>query len=316
MSDYDLLVVGRPSVDVMFAGLTQWPELGNDIEARSLGVCAGTSFNTPAAANRIGLRVAYVAEIGNDLWSRMIREEFEAEGLPTDFLVAEERPLPAVSVALNLDGDRGFVSHWGGEGVEEALNARAAEVIGRIDARHLHAQLDDEPALEAAAVDRGMTVSLDSFDGASWASPRALDELLRYADVLLANEAEALAMSGADDADRALALLAEHCACVVIRRGAAGAVGVGGGEIRSVPADEVEVVDTTGAGDCFNAGFLAGWLGGLALEDSLVLGVICGSRAVTDFGGYRGCPRHAELRAIAATRGVAVPVRTDLEGAR
>ena len=110
--------------------------------------------------------------------------------------------------------------------------------------------------------------------------------------------------------------LAEHCACVVIRRGAAGAMGVAGGEIRSVPADEVEVVDTTGAGDCFNAGFLAGWLGGLALEDSLALGVICGSRAVTDFGGYRGCPRHAELRAIAAARGIAVPSPTDLEGAR
>jgi sugar/nucleoside kinase (ribokinase family) len=316
VSDYDLLVVGRPSVDVMFAGLTQWPELGNDIEARNLGVSAGTSFNTPAAANRIGLRVAYVAEIGNDLWSRMIREEFEAEGLPTDFLVAEERPLPAVSVALNLDGDRGFISHWGGEGVDEALNTRAAEVIGRIDARHLHAQLDDEPALEATAVDRGMTVSLDSFDGASWASPRALDELLRYADVLLANEAEAMAMSGADAADQALAILAAHCPCVVIRCGAAGAMGVAGGEIRSVPADEVEVVDTTGAGDCFNAGFLAGWLGGLALEDSLTLGVICGSRAVTDFGGYRGCPRHAELHAIAATRGIAVPSPTDLEGTR
>ena len=53
MSAYDLLVVGRPSVDVVFADLEQWPELGNDIEAAGLGVCAGTSFNTPAAANRI-----------------------------------------------------------------------------------------------------------------------------------------------------------------------------------------------------------------------------------------------------------------------
>ena len=82
MSAYDLFVVGRPSVDVMFAGLEQWPELGNDIDAEGLGVCAGTSFNTPASANRIGLRVAYVAEIGNDVWSRLIREEFEAEGCP------------------------------------------------------------------------------------------------------------------------------------------------------------------------------------------------------------------------------------------
>jgi len=312
---YDLLVVGRPSVDVMFAGLTQWPELGNDIDAAGLGVCAGTSFNTPAAANRIGLRVAYVAEIGTDVWSRMIHAEFDAEGLPTDFLVVEDRPLPAVSVALNLDGDRGFVSHWGGDGVDEALRARALEVIDRIDARHLHAQLDDDPALEEAAVERGMTVSLDSFDGASWASPRRLDELLRHAAVLLANEAEARAMSGEEDIGRALAALGEHCACVVIRRGAAGAMGVAGGEVRSVPADEVDVIDTTGAGDCFNAGFLAGWLDGLPLEASLTLGVICGSGSVTDFGGYRGCPRGAAFREIAAARGIALPAPTDAERA-
>jgi len=95
VSAYDLFVVGRPSVDVMFSDLEQWPELGNDIQAAGLGVCAGTSFNTPAAANRIGLRVAYVAEIGTDVWSRMIRDEFEAERLSTEFLVTENEPLPA-----------------------------------------------------------------------------------------------------------------------------------------------------------------------------------------------------------------------------
>ena len=85
---FDLLVVGRPSVDVMFSGLPRWPELGHDIEVDGLGMSAGTSFNTPAAANRVGLRVAYVATVGTDVWSRMIRDEFDAEGLPTDF--AEE----------------------------------------------------------------------------------------------------------------------------------------------------------------------------------------------------------------------------------
>jgi sugar/nucleoside kinase (ribokinase family) len=308
---FDLLVAGRPSVDVMFAGLTQWPELGNDIDAAGLGVCAGTSFNTPAAANRIGLRVAYVAQVGNDVWSRMIRAEFEAEGIPTDYLVMEDRPLPAVSVALNMDGDRGFVSFWGGgEAVGERLDARAIEVAKEIDARHLHAQLDDTPDLEAIAHARGMTVSLDAFDGASWASHRSLPDLLGDADVLLANDDEARAIAGEDDPDRALEVLAGHCACVVIRRGADGAMGIAGGEIRSVPADAVEAVDTTGAGDCFNAGFLAGWLGGLPLEHSLTLGVICGGRAVTDYGGYRGCPHEDEFRAIASARGITLPVST------
>jgi sugar/nucleoside kinase (ribokinase family) len=308
VSAYDLLVVGRPSADVMFADLEQWPELGNDIEAARLGVCAGTSFNTPAAANRIGLRVAYVAEIGNDVWSAMIDDEFEAEGLPTDFLARHDTPLPAVSVALNMDGDRGFVSHWPrGPEADGRLEERALSIVGTVDARHLHAQVDDMPALEGAARSRGMTVSVDAYDGASWASSRAIEELLRDADVLLANEAEACAMAGTTDAFAALELLSSHCGCVVIRRGARGAIGIAGGDLREVPADPVDVVDTTGAGDCFNAGFLAGWLSGMPIEHSLTLGVICGSGSVTDFGGYRGCPRAAELRAIAAKRGIVVP---------
>jgi sugar/nucleoside kinase (ribokinase family) len=304
-SAYDLFVVGRPSVDVMFRELEQWPELGNDIQAAGVGVCAGTSFNTPAAANRIGLRVAYVAEIGTDVWSRMIRDEFEAEELSTEFLVTEDEPLPAVSVALNMHGDRGFVSHWPpGDG---RMNERALSLLGTVDARHLHAQMDDMPALEAAARAHGMTVSVDAFDGASWASPRAVAEVVEHADVLLANEAEACAMAGASDPNAALEALAAHCDCVVIRRGADGAIGTAGGDVRAVPADPVDVVDTTGAGDCFNAGFLAGWLSGLPIEHSLTLGVICGGGSVTDFGGYRGCPHEDEFRAVAASRGIDLP---------
>jgi sugar/nucleoside kinase (ribokinase family) len=303
---FDLLVVGRPSVDVMFSGLHEWPALGKDIESKGLGVCAGTSFNTPAAANRIGLRVAYVATVGNDVWSRMIRDEFDAEGLPTDFLEVEDRPLPGISVALNLDGDRGFVTHWGSaDGYDAQLRTRALEIITtRVDARHLHAYADEAPELEAVARRRGMTVSLDAWGGPEWSSPRSLAEVLADADVLFANEAEAAAMSGEDDAERALAKLGDHCRCVVIKRGAAGALGLAGGGLRAVSADPVAVVDSTGAGDSFNAGFLAGWLGGLELEAALTLGVICGSRAVADYGGYRGCPREPELRAIAASRGI------------
>jgi sugar/nucleoside kinase (ribokinase family) len=307
---FDLFVAGRPSVDVMFSGLPEWPALGKDIESDGFGVCAGTSFNTPAVANRIGMRVAYVATIGNDIWSRTIREEFDAEGIPTDFLEVEDRPLPGVSVALNLAGDRGFVTHWGsGDAYDAQLEARALELVPRVDARHLHAYVEESPDLVAAARRRGMTVSLDAWGGASWSSARPLADVLAGVDVLFANESEAAAMSGQTDPQRALVALAELCGCVVIKRGAAGALGAAAGSSRAVPADPVPVVDTTGAGDAFNAGFLAGWLGGLALEDSLAIGVICGSRAVGNYGGYRGCPREPELRALAAARGIMLPSR-------
>jgi sugar/nucleoside kinase (ribokinase family) len=220
-------------------------------------------------------------------------------------------------VAFNLDGDRGFVTHWGsGEDYDRLLRARAIEAATTVDARHLHAYVDEAPELEAIAHARGMTVSLDAWGGHTWSSSRSLPEILSNAEVLLSNAAEATAMTGEPEPERALEALAAHSGCVVIKLGAAGAIGLAGGHREAVPADRVEIVDTTGAGDSFNAGFLAGWLGGMALKESLTLGVICGGGAVGDYGGYRGCPTRTELRAIAASRGITLPAGEADEGAR
>lgn len=314
--EFDLLVVGRPSVDVMFSGLGTWPSIGKDIEASGLGWCAGTSFNTAASANRLGLHVAYVATIGNDVWSRMILDEFQSEQLPTTFLRVEDRPLPAISVAMNHEGDRGFITFWGHDDDYGArLDARALVVTEQVDAQHLHAYTDETPELVAIARRRQMTVSLDAWGGPEWATETSLARVLSSADVVFANRAEAAAMTGEVEPERALSRLAEHCGCVVIKLGAGGAIARAGDETVHVPADEVDVVDATGAGDALNAGFLSGWLADLSLEQSLTLGVICGTRAVCDYGGYRGCPRTAEVRELAAARGVEIPEpRTAPEG--
>jgi sugar/nucleoside kinase (ribokinase family) len=163
------------------------------------------------------------------------------------------------------------------------------------------------PEVLAAARRRGMTVSLDAWDGPRFHSERPLPEVLADADVVFANETEAAAITGETRPERALKRLAEHGGCAVIRRGAEGAIGAAGDEVCTVAAESVGVVDTTGAGDAFNAGFLRGWLAGVGLEASLTLGAICGSRAVGDYGGYRGCPRERELREIAAERGIELP---------
>jgi sugar/nucleoside kinase (ribokinase family) len=309
VTGFDLLVAGRPSVDVMFSGLEHWPQLGRDVDAAGLGVCAGTSFNTPAAANRLGLRVGYIAIVGNDMWSRIVLDEIAAEGLPTDFLRVEDRPLPFISVALNRGGERGFVTYYGpDEGDDAELDRVAVETVGTATARHLHTYVGEDPrTLIRVAREREMTVSLDAWGGPWWEGSAPLESALDGADVLFANEAEALAMSGETTIPAAAARLAEHGPCVVVKRGPRGALAVAGGQAHEVPGEPAEIVDTTGAGDCFNAGFLRGWLAGLPVEHCLILGNVCGARAVETFGGYRGCPREHELRAIAADRGITLP---------
>jgi sugar/nucleoside kinase (ribokinase family) len=304
--EFDLLAVGRPSVDVIFSGLSQWPRLGLDVDAEALATCAGTSFNTPAAAHRLGLRVGYVSLVGNDPWSQIVLREFATEGLPTDFLQVADHSLAFVSVALNQNHDRGFVTFYEpapGDDVE--LARRAKDVLSSVPARHFHTYAGEEPAeLIALARNRGMTVSLDAWGGPFWDLPAALGDVISEADILLANEAEALAMVGEQDLRTAIQRLAELCRCVVVKRGQRGAAAMMGGEFVDVPPEPAHVLDATGAGDCFNAGFLYGWLAGRSLTECVVLANICGARAVQAFGGYRGCPSGDELRRLAATRGI------------
>jgi sugar/nucleoside kinase (ribokinase family) len=306
---YDLLVVGHPSIDLMFAGLPQWPEVGLDLEVGSFGMGAGTSFNTPAAANRLGLRVGYVALVGTDLWSDLVRREFATEGLPDDLVQSVDHPAPFVSVALNHDQDRGFVTYEASDPDDDRLlQAAAVETISSVNARHFHGYAGTESTeLSEIAHRRGMTVSLDAWGGPWWDELGALEDILRHADIVFANESEALAMTGAGDARSALTRLGEFTPCVVIKRSADGSIGLAGGEAREAPAEPANVLDTTGAGDCFNAGFLVGWLAGLPLEENLILGNLCGARAIEAFGGYRGCPDATAFRRMANERGIELP---------
>jgi sugar/nucleoside kinase (ribokinase family) len=128
--------------------------------------------------------------------------------------------------------------------------------------------------------------------------------VLPLCDVLLANEAEVMAMGRADSLEPSMRALGRWCGCVVAKCDVRGATALIGGELYRVPTVPVPVHDATGAGDAFNAGFLYGWLAGLPPETCLGLGNLCGGAAVRDFSGYRGSPTEPELLAAARSRGL------------
>jgi sugar/nucleoside kinase (ribokinase family) len=119
---------------------------------------------------------------------------------------------------------------------------------------------------------------------ATLATP-GLAESLRQVDIFAPNASEALQLTGAATVEEALARLAELTPLVIVKRGSEGAIAQAGGRVARAPGIAVDVFDTTGAGDCFNAGFLYGQLHGLPLEASLRCGNICGGLSTTARGG-------------------------------
>jgi ribokinase len=211
-----------------------------------------------------------------------------------------------VSVGLARPGDRavltalGALAEFRAEHVPDALLAAARWV--HVTSPFL------QPGLDAAAVAAraASTTSLDP----GWDPHERWELAWEGFDVLLPNAQEAQRLSGEDDVEAAARWLAAQGPTVVVKRGADGALAVGGGADRAVPSEAgdrdvvrvaappVDPVDATGAGDSFDAGFLAARLAGEDLAGALALGCACGALSTRAAGGTAGQPTLAEARSF------------------
>jgi len=220
-------------------------------------------------------------------------------------------------VALSAGADRAILT---ATGAVATLTMRDVPSAPLVRARHVHVSsyflVADSlgpglaTLLEVARA-AGAGTSLDTnWDPAQrWAGPR-LTEALAHASLLLPNEAEALCLADAPDLDRAVPALAAAGPALVVKLGERGALCTDGTRRYLAEPPPVKVTDTTGAGDCFNAGVIAGLLGGLDLPAAVALGCAVGAASTRAPGGTAGCPDLATARDLAravTVREVAAP---------
>jgi len=306
---WDLLVIGELNVDIIAAGLDRLPELGKEVLAPSFELRMGSSSAIcAAAASKLGLRVGFVGKVGDDLFGGFVLERLRALGVDTEPIIVDPSIRTGATIAISTPADRGFVTYLG------CIAAFTAEEVDQYlldGAQHVHSSSfflqqglqPGYPGLFAEAKARGCTTSLDTgYDPLErWDS--TLWDTLRQTDIFLPNEVEAPAITGRPDPVSALESLAEVVPTVVVKLGGRGAVACQGESCVQVPVFPVEVVETTGAGDTFDAGFLTAWLRGLNLEACLTLGVAAGSLSVTKVGGSEGAPTMEEVAAFLEDRG-------------
>jgi len=306
---WDLLVIGELNVDIIAAGLERLPELGKEILAPSLELRMGSSSAIcAAAASKLGLRVGFVGKVGDDLYGHFVLERLQDLGIDTAPIIVDPSIRTGATIAISTPADRGFVTYLGSIA---ALTPEEVDLDLFDHARHVHSSSfflqqglqPGYPSLFAAAKRRGCTTSLDTgYDPLErWDS--TLWDTLHRTDVFLPNEVEAPAITGRADPGTASDVLADVVPTVVVKLGGGGAIARQGTTCVRVPAFPVEVIETTGAGDTFNAGFLTAWLRGLTLEESVTLGVAAGSLSVTKVGGSEGAPTLEEVCAFLQGQG-------------
>jgi sugar/nucleoside kinase (ribokinase family) len=268
----------------------------------------GSAANTVAGLAALGLRSGFIGQLGQDQLGEIFQHDIRSLGVAFD--TAPRGDVGATArclIVVTPDAQRtmntflGAAQRLGPDAVDPAQVAEASIL-------YLEGYLWDpeEPrqamykamdAAHAAGTKVAFTLS-DSFvvDRHRGDLMRLLDE--GRIDILFANEAELLQLAGAGDFDAAVELVSSKAPTVVATRSEHGAVARRGSESASVPAEPIRaLVDTTGAGDLFAAGFLAGEARGLSLEDSLRLGAICAAEVIQHYGARP----EADLRALAGS---------------
>jgi hypothetical protein len=282
-----VLCIGRLYCDLVFRGLSAMPVLGQERFAETVAlVPGGGGFITAAHLASLGRPAALLARLGLDPLSQALEPQLTASGVDLRWLESADDAGPQPTVVIVQGGERAFLSRRAGPARPATLDAALASP----QARHLHiaefATLAEIPDLVSRAKRAGLSVSLDpSWDDDLIAEPDLVARCTGV-DVFLPNAAEARAIAGTDDIAQAGRRLSRHFPVVALKDGAAGARLFSGSEAIGLPAPTAgSVVDTTGAGDAFNAGFLAAWLAGRPEAQALAEGIACGSLSVRAVGG-------------------------------
>ena len=274
----------------------------------------GSAANTVVGVASLGGRAAYVGKVRDDQLGEVFRHDIRNAGVAFATAPAADGPATArCFVLVTPDAQRTMLTYLGAcveltpDDVDEGLVA-GAEVT------YLEGYLYDPPLAKRAflkaadtAHKAGRLVSLSLSDPFCVERHRAafLDLVADHVDILFANEAELRALYRTDDFDAALSQVRGHCRVAAITRGARGSVVVTEDQVVAVDADPVPaVVDTTGAGDLYAAGFLAGFTQGRDLAGCAMLGGIAAGEVIGHIGAR---PEHSLAELAQAKLGMFTP---------
>src|SRR5262249_49967947 len=309
-ADKRVLVVGEINIDLICQGYHAFPSPGREVLVDDFQMVLGSASAICAMGlARLGTPVVFFGKVGDDPSGHFCLDAMRERGIDLGAVIVDPAVKTGVTVAITSPSDRALVSFLGSiasldeKEVPRALFSKADHL--HVSSYYLQAGLrPGVRALFREARAAGLTTSLDpGFDPSERWGPDLIDTLADV-DIFSPHEGGLRAWTGHDRPEEAVRWLQRGSTRVVAKLGADGAMAIDdGGGLVCVPAPRVEVTDTTGAGDSFDAGFLHAWLSGAPLTDCLRLGVACGSLSTRGLGGTTRQPDLTEARALLAVSG-------------
>ncbi len=295
-SHFDVLLDGGYFSDLVFTGLPEFPRLGHEIYSREFNLVPGGAYNTAVALKRLGLKTAWPCRFGSDPFSQFVKDCAEREGVDAAYFEQIDQPSLRITVAFSFDHERAFLSYSDPVQQLPLLSLLNQLRPAWLCVTHLAFGAEYE-ALFARARELGTRVFMDcQAHQRSLADPQVQNSL-RMVDVFAPNLEEARRLTGEQDPERVLAALGRYAPLVILKQGAQGcACRQPDGEMINIPGIHIQAVDTTGAGDNFNCGFICGQVRGFSLLDSLRMANICGGLSTQGRGGTATSPTFNQVK--------------------
>ncbi|MDR7520186.1 MAG: carbohydrate kinase family protein [Armatimonadota bacterium] len=299
----DVACVGVMVADVLVRPVDRWPEPGRLCVVESIEVhTGGLAHTTAMTLARLGVSTAVVGRVGRDFLGGFLLDALRTHGIEVHVIQDDHTQTSATVVMVAGNGERSFL-HVTGANARMRVEDVPQDLLARTRFLHLGGffilpSIDGEPAarLLQRAQSLGCRTSLDMAWDPSGRWMTLLAPCLPHLDLLFGNRDELSCVTGAHDVARMAALLRERgVGVVVVKLGEEGSYVDGGHWCGRVPAFDVRVVDTTGAGDAFCGGFLAGLLQGWSLEQTARFANAVGALCVTAVGGSTGARSTAEV---------------------
>ncbi len=302
----DIVVVGDINVDLVFTGLPSLPSLRELKHAKNMKFALGGS-SAIFAHNiaRLGASTSFVGKVGKDHLGDFLVDSLKTAGVDTSHIVRDSELPTGVCVVMSFPQDYAMVSY---PGIRQSFTLKEIDLGYVKQARHLHlSSFYLQPGLQPGCVELfrqaksgGMTTSLDPDHDPHEKWDGGIQQLLHHVDLFLPNELEATSITKMPELDAAAKFLAGFGNTAVIKLGANGARAVSKDQTFSIPAFATHPVDTTGAGDSFNAGFIFQHLQGAPLQKCIVWGNACGALSTRALGGTEAFPSVAEVEKFLA----------------
>ena len=305
---WDAVVVGEFFVDEILSGFQSLPKLGEEAFARKFHrEIGGGAAITACGLAKLGMRVAAVGAVGKEDGGWVI-DRLASFGVDTAAIERNSDEPTGVTISLSTREERAFFSYYG-------ANEHLPQILRRISihelmtrARHVHfactPDIELDAPLFAVLRRRGCRISIDVQAHYSWLTRPDNLNLLRYCDLFLPNEREAEWISGETGAHKILRVLRDRgLRGVGLKLGGKGAALLWRKQEMLSDSHPVDTVDTTGAGDCFNAGFIYAWLKGETPRKCLEMANLCGALSTRSLGGIAAFPSVRELEDFELKRG-------------